>query len=379
MPERPNVGEPLREALLQSIIETAPDGIITIDEQGTITSFSPAAEAIFGYMAHEVLGWNVHILMPTPHRQRHNQYMRNYIETGHAKIIGIGRVVSGRHKDGHVFPMELSVGEVRQHGRRFFTGFVRDVTQRQRAEQRVLELQAELLHVSRLSAMGEMASALAHELNQPLTAMVNYVQAGRRIAARDNDMSRLDEVMQKVANQAKRAGDIIHRLREFIKKGESDRRLEALNPVVEEATHLALVGTADLAIEVTMDLARNLPSVMIDKVQIQQVVLNLVRNAVDAMTEHEPRRLLIHTRVDDADNVLLTVADSGPGLDADVANQLFKPFVTTKPHGMGIGLSISHSIVTAHGGRIEAHPNPSGGTVFTVRLSICSDDEADHG
>ncbi|MBI2718911.1 MAG: PAS domain S-box protein, partial [Rhizobiales bacterium] len=168
-----------REAHLQSILDTVPDGMIVIDERGIVLSFSAAAERIFGYTADEVCGRNVNLLMPSPHREHHDDYIRRYLTTGERRIVGIGRVVAGQRKDGSTFPMELAVGEVSQGSRRLFTGFVRDITERQLTRQRLQELQSELSHVSRVSEMGQMASALAHEINQPLTAASNYLQAAR--------------------------------------------------------------------------------------------------------------------------------------------------------------------------------------------------------
>ena len=231
------------EAHLRSILETVPDAIIVINDRGLIQSFSPAAERLFGYPAAEVAGQNVKILMPQPYRDEHDGYLDRYRRTGERRIIGIGRVVLGRRADGSTFPMELAVGEINLEGKRMFTGFVRDITERQVARERLQELQAELLRASRLSAMGQMASALAHELNQPLTAIINYVQATRRMIgnsaiARD----RLEETMDKAVAQASRAGQIIHRMRQFLQKGETERQLESINRVLEEASALALVG-----------------------------------------------------------------------------------------------------------------------------------------
>lgn len=361
---------PEREALLRAIIETSPDGLITIDEHGIIQSFNPAAERMFGYAAEEVIGHNVAYLMPSPHREQHDAYIARYLRTGEKRIIGIGREVLGQRKDGGVFPIELAVGEVRTQGRRIFAGFVSDVSARQRAEERMRELQAELVHVSRLSAMGEMASALAHELNQPLTAIMNYAQAARRMAevAKDERGAALATLLEKTSQQASRAGQIIQRLRQFIAKGETERTREDVNAVVEEAATLALIGAASKGIAVRRHFAPDLPPVLIDKIQIHQVITNLLRNSVDALADVERREIVIRTGSAGADHVEIAVADTGPGLDPEVAAKLFQPFVTTKPGGMGIGLSICRSIVEAHGGRLAAGEDPGGGAVFAVTL-----------
>jgi two-component system sensor kinase FixL len=361
-----------REALLRAIVETSPDGLITIDQASLIQSFNPAAQRMFGYAADEVIGRNVRCLMPNPYRAQHDDYVARYLRTGEKRIIGIGREVLGQRKDGAIFPLELAVGEVRTAGGRIFAGFVRDVSARQEAEERLRELQAELVHVARLSAMGEMASALAHELNQPLTAIINYAQAARRAlgSADDARQGTLASLLDKASQQATRAGQIIHRLRQFIAKGETERALEDLNAVVEEASALALIGTAGKRIAVRRAFAADLPPVLIDRVQIHQVVTNLLRNSIDALAEVERREIVLATRRAGADAIEVTVADSGPGLDPALAGRLFQPFVTTKPEGIGIGLSICRSIVDAHGGRLWASANPEGGTTFHIRLPI---------
>jgi two-component system sensor kinase FixL len=361
---------PEREALLRAILETSPDGLITIDEVGVIQSFNPAAERMFGYHAAEVIGRNVSCLMPDPYREEHDGYLERFRRTGEKRIIGIGREVLGQRKDGTIFPVELAVGQVQAAGRQFFAGFVTDVSARQQSEQRLQELQAELIHVSRLSAMGEMASALAHELNQPLTAIINYAQTARGLVERrpGEGASGLVSLLEKTVQQASRAGQIIRRLRQFIAKGETDRALEDINAVVEEASALALIGTGGKGIAARRVLGAGLPPVLLDKIQIHQVITNLIRNGVDALGGVKRREIVISTRHAGADSIEITIADTGLGLAPEVADKLFQPFVTTKPGGLGIGLSICRSIVDAHGGRLWASDNPDGGMIFHVRL-----------
>ncbi|HUL08512.1 MAG TPA: PAS domain S-box protein [Candidatus Acidoferrum sp.] len=368
-----------REARLRSILETAPDAIIVIDERGIMESYSPAAERLFGYAADEALGQNVSILMPSPYRERHDSYIDHYLRTGERRIIGIGRVVVGRRKDGSTFPMELAVGEATVNGRRVFTGFIRDLTERQLVENRMQELQSELLHVSRLSDVGQMASALAHELNQPLAAIVNYVQAMRRMLHASNAVlpPRIVETMDKTVAQAARAGEIIQHLRSFIRKGESERHSEDLNKVVEEATALGLVGAKEGGISVRMQLSADSMPVLIDKVQIQQVVFNLIRNSVEALPASTVRILSVSTARGEDGLAHVAVGDTGPGLAQTVLDQLFQPFVTTKEKGMGLGLSICRSIVEAHGGRLWAAPNAPTGVTFEFSLPMAEHGEPD--
>jgi len=360
-----------REARLRSVLETSPDAIIMIDERGCIESFNIAAARLFGYPAREVLGKNVSVLMPEPYRAQHDGYLSHYRETGEKKVIGIGRIVVGRRRDGSTFPMELAVGEVTVSKRRLFTGFIRDISERQEAERDFRELQSELLHVSRLSSMGEMSAALAHELNQPLTAMTNFVNAARRTmeGIESPQSAKAREFLDKAAAQTMRAGQIIKRLRDFVEKGETHKVPENVNRVVEEAMGLAIVGAAEADIRVRSKLAYNLPDIMMDKIQVQQVVLNLVRNAIDALQTSPVRDLLVAT-VREENVVSVIVSDTGPGLDKEVAERLFQPFVSTKENGMGIGLSVCKSIIEAHGGKIYASPNPEGGVTFRFDLPV---------
>lgn len=364
-----------REAHLRSIFDTAPEAMIVINESGVIQSYGASAERMFGWRPSEVIGRNISMLMPEPFRTQHDGYLRRYLATGEKRIIGIGRIVVGERKDGATFPMELAVGEVRSGDARFFTGFVRDLTERQESEARVRELQAEVVHISRLSAMGEMASALAHELNQPLSAIANYLNGARRLNERNPQSDpRIGEAVEKASEQALRAGDIIRRLRDFLARGEGERSVESLAKLVHEACHLALLGAKDSGVSVRYQIDPHLDRVLVDRIQIQQVIVNLVRNALDAMQGHPRRDLSVSTTID-GDMAIVTVADTGPGLDPVAADKLFQPFVTTKASGMGVGLSISRTIVEAHGGRLWHEPTPGGGATFRFSVRLAQEDE----
>lgn len=359
-----------REAHLQSVLDTVPDAMIVIDPQGIMQSFSTTAERLFGYRSGEVVGRNISMLMPSPYREQHDGYLSRYLTTGERRIIGVGRLVVGQRKDGSTFPMELSVGEVRSAQSHLFTGFVRDISERQQTQKRLQELQAELIHMSRFTALGEMASTLAHELNQPLSAVANYLKGGRRLLAGDRadaiPMAR--EAMERATEQALRAGQIIRRLRDFVARGESDHQVENLRKLIEEASALALVGVRETGVRVSFQFDARAEFIFADGIQVQQVLLNLIRNAIEAMQEVEERRLVISTHQTEPQTILISVADSGSGISPDVAAQLFQPFITTKPQGMGVGLSISRTIVEAHGGHLWVVPNPGGGAIFHLTL-----------
>ncbi len=364
-----------RQAHLQSILETVPEAMIVIDADGIMRSFSTTAVRLFGWKTEEAIGRNISQLMPEPYRSEHDRYISRYLATGEKRVIGAGRIVVGQRRDGSTFPMELAVGEARVNGNRFFTGFVRDLTERRDQELRLQELQSELVHVSRLTAMGEMASALAHEINQPLSALVSYMKGSVTLLEQPQpDLGKLRAALDRAGDQALRAGDIIKRLREFVAKGETEHTLEDPAELLEEASALALVGVRDRDVRVDLRLARDIGRVIVDKVQIQQVALNLIRNAIDAMTEAPPRRLEIALCAEDADTIRISVSDSGPGLDPAVRDRLFQPFVTTKPAGLGVGLSICRTIIEAHGGRIWAEDNEGRGAVFVFTLPRAMED-----
>ena len=364
----------LEQALLGSILATVPDALIVIDVRGQIVSFSAAAQRMFQYAESDVLGENISMLMPSPDRERHDGYIDHYLKTGERRIIGIGRLTSARRRDGSTFPIELSVGEVQDEGRPLFTGFIRDLTESQQAERRVADLQAELAHASRVTAMGTLASALAHELNQPLTAIANYLEAGRDMLDADGPVDRelLREAMAESASQALRAGEIIRSLREFIRRGETIRQPEALRGLLAEGAALAFIGVDSRGLDMDISVDPRVDKVLVNRVQLQQVIINLTKNAVEAMAGG-PARILRLSAIPapsptDAGRVEVIVADSGPGLAPEMSRTLFTPFTTTKPSGMGVGLSISQTIVEGHGGRIWAEPSQWGGTAFHFTL-----------
>jgi len=347
-----------------------------IDGNGIIQLFSTAAERLFGYTEQEAVGKNVSELMPEPDRSRHDGYIARYRSTGERHIIGVGRIVTGQRRDRTTFPMHLSIGEMQSEGSVYFTGFVRDLTEHQQTQARLQELQSELVHMSRLSAMGEMASALAHELNQPLAAISNYMKGSRRLLAGSTDanVTKIENAMDRAAEQALRAGQIIRRLRDFVSRGESEKRVESLSKLIEEAGALGLAGAREQNVQLRFSLTPEADLVLADRVQIQQVLVNLFRNALEAMA-HSTRRELIATNTKVADDMIeVAVSDTGTGFHDDVKPNLFQTFFTTKETGMGVGLSISRSIIEAHGGRMWAENNDLGGATFRFTLPAAIDE-----
>ena len=374
--DRTNSTLDVREAHLRSILDTILDATVVIEKDGTIVSFNAAAVRQFGYREAEVIGQNVRILMPEPYRREHDGYMHRYLTTGEKRIIGVDRVVVGRRKDGSTFPMKLAVGEMKTGGKTFFTGSIRDLTERRDSAAHLEEIQGELARLARLSELGEMASTLAHELNQPLSAIANYAQGCTRLL-RDMDdalSSRMREALEETARQALRAGQIIRHLREFVTKGVTEKAPEDIRKLVEEAGALALVGSRERGVRSVFDFAPDAKMVMADSVQIQQVLTNLMRNAMEAMIDSEQRELIVRTASNGDGKVLVEVADTGPGISDEIAAQLFRPFVTTKPGGMGVGLSISKRIVEAHGGEISVSQNDKGGATFRFTLPSIEDE-----
>jgi len=369
------------DAHLRSILGALPDATVVIERDGTIVSFNNAAVRQFGYSEAEVVGQNVRILMPEPYKAEHDGYMQRYLRTGERRIIGVDRVVVGRRKDGSTFPMKLAVGEVKTGDRVFFTGFIRDLTERAESEARLEEVQGELARLARLNELGEMASTLAHELNQPLSAIANYVQGCNRLL-RDVDDAvalRMKDALEETARQTLRAGQIIRHLREFVTHGGTDKAPEDIRNLVEEAGALALMGSRELGVRTIFDFAPGPKTVLVDRIQIQQVLTNLIRNASEAMRDSSRKELVIRTLPDGADAIVLEVADTGAGVSEEMAAQLFKPFVTTKPGGMGVGLSISKRIVEAHGGTLSMHRNENGGATFRFTLPTIDAEEAPDG
>jgi two-component system CheB/CheR fusion protein len=356
------------EARMRAVIDGVADAIVTIDESGAVRSLNKATVKMFGYAPDELIGRSVSMLMPEPYRSRHDGYLAKYLETGQAKIIGVSREVEARRKDGTIFPVELMVSEIRHGGERLFIGFMRDLSEKRRFEARLHKL-----HANRLASMAEMATALAHEINQPLAAATTYLNAARRILngkliGKTKQLPELGEALEHAAAQTMQAGRIVGHLREFISRGEPDKTVQSLHALIERACELTSPGAKMAKIDVALRLEAEKDDVLVDKVQIEQAVVNLIRNAIQAMARSSVRKLTIATSL--VDGVIRTdVVDTGPGVSIDVAD-LFEPFTSTKAEGLGVGLSISRSIIEAHYGKIWTETNPGGGAKFSFTLPL---------
>jgi len=345
---------------LASIVENTQDAVIGKNLDGVVTSWNRAAEEIFGYPAAEILGQPVVVLFP-PELAAEEPFILERIRRGerieHYETIRL-------RKDGRRLNVSLSVSPIRDGAGRIVgaSKIVRDITERKALQSRLAEVQGELLHVSRLNDMGQLASAFAHELNQPLSAINAYIGGTRRLIE-SGDIPRAIEGCERAAAQVARAGEVIRRLREFVRKGDGRRRDEDLGEVIEEVAALVLMDAQREGLAVDTQLAAGARAAFIDKVQIQQVLVNLFRNAVEAMAGTKDKRLTVRARRV-ADEVEIEVADSGPGLTQEVLATLFQPFATTKATGMGVGLSLCRSIVEGQGGEISAENAASGGAVF---------------
>lgn len=350
---------------VKALLDYNPGGVVVIDTSGEIAAFNRAARAMFGYRIEEVRGKNVSILMPAPDSERHDDYIRSYLTTGQKKIMGIGRQVTARHKDGHTFPVFLEIGEATVGDRRMFLGFLEDVSESEEQRRKIRLLSSELAHASRITSMGMLANAIAHEINQPLAAIRNYVETIAEMAEGPNTIDRevLREAMQACAAETARAGEIIRRFRHFISTGDVEKTRVSLSAIVGEALGLALADGEGANVAVNLQIDADADTVLADPVELQQVIFNLVRNAKQAMasTDHPKVQVSSHA---DAESVEVMVEDNGPGLDGHDLEELIKPFHSSKSGGLGIGLSICRAIVEGHGGHLWATQSQLGGAAF---------------
>lgn len=368
------------EARLASVFNTAVDGIIVINECGQVLAFNKACEELFGYEAADLLGRNVKRIMPADYAHAHDSYIENYKSTGKKKIIGIGREVQAQHKDGTVFPIELSVGEAETPDGRQFIGILRDLRSRRRIEDRLAKTQAQLLHVTRLSALDEMGAAIAHELNQPLTAVLLYLQSvSRKAKAEDSLDPMILSVLDKAVREAERAGEIIQRMRQLVEKKAPERETVDVAELVSACLEMAELGSGETRSFLSSTVEPGLPPLQADPVQIRQILINLLRNAREAVADLPDKSVKLSVT---QNNGLLEfrVADNGPGVPAELVDGLFRAFTGAKHKGVGLGLAISRSIAQNHGGDLRLEPTgPGGGASFLLTLPVHPDEKMPDG
>jgi two-component system sensor kinase FixL len=354
------------------VLDTAVDGIVVIDERARVLVFNKACETLFGYEAASVVGRNISFLMPPEYASEHDAAVGHYQRTGEKRIIGIGREVRARHADGTVFPIELSVGEAKTPEGPQYIGIMRDLRPRKAVEQRLAQLQAQLVQMARVNAMDEMGAAVAHELNQPLTALMLYLQAlTRKLSGGEDEVERaVLEILGKASREAERAGSIIQKMRQFVEKREPERQPVDVRRLIDEALEVTLLGNDGAAVEVVRDEAPVLPLLEADPVQIQQILINLIRNGIEAVKQSDERWIRIALRPSD-ELLLIEVEDSGPGIPPETVRNLFKAFSTSKKTGLGLGLAISRSIAQNHGGDLLVEPGGGGrGATFVLSLPL---------
>jgi two-component system, LuxR family, sensor kinase FixL len=357
-----------REAKLNSILNASIEGIIVIDMSGTVVSVNAAVEAIFGYSAEELIGNSVSLLMPITIRKKQQYYLEKYLRIFIPKAIGQIREVEALRKDGSLVPLDMTIAEFPLDGAQYFSGIVRDVSARKLQELQEKEHLEKLAHVTRLGLMGEMASGIAHEVNQPLSAVVNYTQVCLRFLQNENpDLEKISDIMLKANQQALKAGQIIHSMREFVKTRKIHRSTVDINDLIYDAISLFESDFRQHLVAMRFELTKSLPHVLIDRVQIEQVILNLIRNSIDALKDlpqFTQRQLSIETSLNDLNYIVVRIKDNGPGLTPLQREKILTPFFTTKSSGMGMGLSISRSLVEAHHGTLHFNSKEDKGTTF---------------
>jgi PAS domain S-box-containing protein len=355
------------EAKLNAIFNAAVEGIITVDKSGAIVSANTAVEAIFGYKPEELTGCGIDQIMPSLSIEKNDNFLSSAAKAG-AKI----QEIEGFHKNGSVVPVDQSIAEYAIDNAHYLTYIVRDVSLRKQRERQNKEHLDQLAHVTRLGLMGEMASGIAHEVNQPLSAISSYTQVSLNLINKDNpDLVKLAEVLYKTQQQALRAGRIIHRMREFVKSHLKHSSTASINTLIEDAVSLCAAELKQNGIELTLQLDNYLPPIFVDHIHIEQVMINLIRNSIDALQNLAPkqqRQLSIHSRLTLKNAVQVRIKDNGPGIDNDRQQKIFMPFYTTKADGMGMGLSISRSLLEAHGGTLYFKSKPGKGCSFYFAL-----------
>jgi PAS domain S-box-containing protein len=359
------------EARHRVVVETASDVVVSIDENGKIILANPATNRIFGHAPEELIGKPLTVLMPKAMRGLHEAGFKRYLETGARQLNWQGTEMTAMRADGEEFSVEVSFGEMTTDQGKLFTGFIRDISEKKRAEEEIRSTHAEIARMMRVLTVGQLTASIAHEVNQPLSGIVTNASTCLRMLSSDQpNIEGARETARRTIRDGNRASEVVTRLRNLFKRKEVAAEPIDLNDAAQEVIALSMSELQSDRILLRHDFAENLPAVKGDRVQLQQVILNLLRNASDAMREVDdrPRQLLIKTECDDKKNVQLTVQDTGVGISPGAADRLFESFYTTKEEGMGIGLSVSRSIIEAHRGRLWASANDGPGSSFTFSI-----------
>jgi two-component system sensor kinase FixL len=367
---------PLAEREFKALLDVTVDAVVIIDHRGIIETINRAAERLFQCTAAETIGTNISLLMPEPHRSQHDLHIERYLASGVSHIIGVGREVEACRKDGSIFPAYLAVGRIPDADPPRFVGFLHDLTVRHQIAEEQRQMVQRMARVSHLATMGEMAAAIAHEINQPLAAISNYALACERLLeAPEPELAEVQGAMRQISGQALRAAEIIRRVRDLVRTRTPRRELADINGLIKELSVLTL-GVARLHdVRLSFQLTDGLPPINVDDIQVQQVLLNLIQNAIEALTASDGNRreVLISTRRSSSDEIEVSVIDTGPGVDPAIVPRMFDPFCTTKEQGTGLGLAISKSIVEAHRGRLDHRPNAPRGACFVVTLPVAEE------
>jgi len=361
------------DSAFDALMDAAVDAIVIIDSRGSIQRFNRAAAELFGHRETDVRGRNVKMLMPEPYQSNHDDYLSRYSTTGKAAIIGKGREVLGLKKDGSTFPMFLSVGEVRQADGNRFLGIIKDMSEAHATQEQVHKLEEQLLHADRLVILGELTAGIAHEINQPLTAIAAYADAGRKMMERRSEISGQDinSICERIGEQSRRAAQVVQRLRKLVRSGTVTKASHDINQIVRNTLLLFEFETRRSNSELLFYPLESLKTLYVDEIHIQQIMVNLVKNSLDAiaLSGREDGRVEIRIRKV-ASDVLISVTDNGPGVPEPDRKHLFESFFTTKPSGVGLGLSICKTIAGAHGGNLQYSQPAGGGSQFTLSLPL---------
>lgn len=357
------------EEMHRNVFETAWNGIIILSPEGEFLECNPAFLKMLGYTKRELNRLKVKFIIHPDYRDMLNHFKDKLVTN-----TQVNAEIAVIRKDGQVIPVEIVTGSAfSYHGQPALLTFARDLTENKQVEKQLRQHQLQLAHAARMNTLGEMTAGIAHEINQPLGAIVNYTRGCiRRMNAKNCNVDTLIPAITEVSKQAQRAGEIILRLRRFARKGEMKKTTTDVNEVVRESISFLQPELSQHDITLRKKMSRTLPTISADKIQLEQVVVNIIKNAIDALTtfESEQRRIFVQTSMPADKEIEILIHDFGPGFKPEELSRIFQPFFTTKEEGLGVGLAISQTIIEAHGGRIRATPPPKEGACFRITLPV---------